>query len=96
MNHFLIVILLLFIADIDECSSNPCVNSGACVNAVNGYTCTCAGGYTGDHCETGRSMGTHALVRLVTLVSIVRQVGVSCNVCLIIEAIILRQVGQWL
>ncbi|XP_035699609.1 IgGFc-binding protein-like [Branchiostoma floridae] len=39
-------------ADIDECSSNPCLNGGTCEDDVNGYTCTCAPGYDGDDCET--------------------------------------------
>jgi hypothetical protein len=40
-------------SDIDECASNPCLNGAACVDDVNGYTCACVAGYTGDHCETG-------------------------------------------
>jgi hypothetical protein len=41
------------IADIDECAINPCQNGGECMDQVNDYMCTCAGGYTGDLCETG-------------------------------------------
>ena len=40
-------------ADIDECSSNPCMNGATCTDAVNSYTCGCVAGYTGTHCETG-------------------------------------------
>ena len=44
--------LFLFL-DIDECSSNPCLNGATCVDQVNGYVCSCPGDYTGDKCQTG-------------------------------------------
>ena len=43
----------LIFSDINECSSNPCDNSGVCTDGVNGYTCTCQPGTSGVHCETG-------------------------------------------
>ena len=41
------------VLDIGECASNPCVNDATCVDNVNEYTCNCAAGYTGTHCEQG-------------------------------------------
>ena len=41
------------IIDLNECASNPCLNGGACKGAVNGYTCECCAGFTGELCETG-------------------------------------------
>ncbi|XP_019619554.1 PREDICTED: fibropellin-1-like [Branchiostoma belcheri] len=38
--------------EINECSSDPCANGGICNDGVDSYTCTCAPGYEGDHCET--------------------------------------------
>lgn len=35
----------------DECASNPCVNEGSCVDRVNGFSCTCGRGYSGDFCQ---------------------------------------------
>ena len=42
-----------FHSDINECGSNPCQNSGVCRDLVNGFSCTCANGYTGTLCNTG-------------------------------------------
>ncbi|XP_065061043.1 uncharacterized protein LOC135688224 isoform X1 [Rhopilema esculentum] len=38
--------------DGNECSSNPCMNSGTCTDMVADYKCTCMDGYTGKNCET--------------------------------------------
>ena len=43
----------IFISDIDECESNPCIN-GDCDDLVNHYTCKCTPGYTGTNCESGK------------------------------------------
>ena len=47
--------LIIIIADVDECKSNPCNNGGRCVDGVNGYACNCTDGYIGLQCETGVS-----------------------------------------
>ena len=44
--------------DVDECASSPCQNGGGCTDGVNGYTCDCVQGYTGNSCETSRSTNT--------------------------------------
>ncbi len=44
-----------FLADIDECSSSPCQNGGACADGVDSYVCTCQDGYDGDDCENSKS-----------------------------------------
>ena len=40
-------------SDIDECSSNPCLNGATCKDNVNGYTCDCVPGFTDVLCQTG-------------------------------------------
>jgi hypothetical protein len=40
----------------DMCASSPCVNGATCVNQYNKYTCTCAPGYKGVTCSSGRCM----------------------------------------
>ncbi len=44
--------------DINECQSNPCVNGSTCSDMINQYNCTCIPGYTGIHCETGKTIPT--------------------------------------
>ena len=41
------------VVDIDDCANSPCQNCGNCTDNVNGHTCTCVEGYTGENCETG-------------------------------------------
>ena len=42
--------------DIDDCASFPCENNGTCVDGLNGYTCRCSVGFTGDDCETSERL----------------------------------------
>ena len=37
--------------NIDECESNPCLNSGTCVDDINSYKCECMPGYRGNRCQ---------------------------------------------
>ena len=36
---------------VQRCDSNPCQNSGVCIDVTNGYTCYCPAQFTGSHCE---------------------------------------------
>jgi hypothetical protein len=44
----------VYFIDIDDCSTNPCGDNGACQDGVATYNCTCVDGYAGVNCETGR------------------------------------------
>ena len=45
----------LFLADIEDCVDQPCLNGGTCIDAVNDYTCICVNGYTGKNCSVGKN-----------------------------------------
>merc|ERR1719483_1939371 len=47
--------------EIDLCYSFPCQNNGQCLRHESGYTCICAAGYTGAHCEVDLSAPYTAL-----------------------------------
>jgi hypothetical protein len=36
---------------LDYCAAAPCQNGASCTSGVNGYTCACAPGYTGQNCQ---------------------------------------------
>ena len=39
------------ISDIDDCVDGGCENGGICSDKVDGFTCTCAPGYSGEQCQ---------------------------------------------
>ena len=55
LDTVIVLIIADFFVDVNECSSNPCQNSGTCNDGVNGYTCDCIPGYVGNECGTGIS-----------------------------------------
>ena len=47
-------LVIMYVADINECESSPCLNNGTCTDQVNGFNCTCPPGFVGNRCnETG-------------------------------------------
>ena len=66
----------------NECSSNPCQNSGTCNDGVNGYTCNCVPGFVGTECGTGISIDLYTYVSVnhdfqVNVLELMRQL--FCN-----------------
>lgn len=51
-----ISLVLVFISDINECSTNPCQHNATCQDLVNGYKCVCPPGYTDKTCSKGKSL----------------------------------------
>ena len=40
--------------DFDECSSNPCLHGGQCIDGINRFICLCSAGFSGVSCETSK------------------------------------------
>ena len=51
-----VVMMLVFVVDINECDSYPCLNGGTCSDGVNSFSCVCAPEITGRTCDTLISM----------------------------------------
>ncbi|WAQ94333.1 FBP1-like protein [Mya arenaria] len=43
---------IIFLSDINECASSPCLNGGLCEDRINSYICHCVPGLTGDRCQS--------------------------------------------
>lgn len=41
----------MFLSAINECSSNPCLNGGACIDGPASFICFCSNGFIGTRCE---------------------------------------------
>ena len=47
--------------DVNECQKNPCRNGGKCTNTRGSYRCSCAAGFQGKNCETGKGRVIHQI-----------------------------------
>ena len=56
-SHCIIIMIMmvsmLFFADMNECLSSPCVNSLSCSDLVDDYVCQCKPGWRGKNCDVG-------------------------------------------
>ena len=49
--RFDLMILLRILVNNDDCVNVTCQNGGTCLDSVATYSCACAAGFTGQHCE---------------------------------------------
>ena len=42
--------LYMYISDVNECESNPCLNNGECVDGIDTFSCNCGPHFSGDNC----------------------------------------------
>ena len=43
---------------VDECVENPCLYGGTCTDKVDGFTCACPKGFSGEKCERRPAEGS--------------------------------------
>ena len=49
----IVVLMMIFSTDTNECEPNPCGNNGTCIDGIRSFKCNCTSGWTGLTCETG-------------------------------------------
>ena len=54
IDAIVIAVSNILFSDIDDCVGALC-KSGTCIDEVNGYSCQCQAGYTGEFCEEGKN-----------------------------------------
>ena len=77
----MIVLSLICISDIDDCSQNPCQNGGTCADHINTYSCDCAVGYTGQECETGKLVRIWCMETYTQLTKKYYFASKKCSLC---------------
>ena len=67
-NTLLHCVVQMFL-DIDECNSNPCLNNGTCIQAIDEYQCTCTSHFVGQRCEIGSMVFVSILLMTISSMS---------------------------
>lgn len=70
-----------------QCSSNPCLHNGTCMDNIRSYTCSCTSGYEGDNCELGKFSTSTILKSYSFLEARMGNLCTSYPVCLNLEHI---------
>ena len=43
-----------FILDVNDCVDVTCQNRGSCLDGIDGFTCVCVDGFSGENCQIGK------------------------------------------
>ena len=67
------MLVIHYFSDINDCLPNPCMNEGTCSDRIDGYSCSCVAGYTGQNCEISmHNLNTFILRPVLWAISFVR------------------------
>ena len=71
---------VIFLLDIDECLSKPCLNGGTCHDGVASYSCKCPRGFAGTNCETSKYIIPFFLLNLFDMKTFYSMANNLCGV----------------
>lgn len=67
------------ILDVNECTTDPCINNGTCINTYGSYYCRCPPGWEGVNCMAGKLYQKyHVKQNLVIIITLPHCLSPQC------------------